>query len=145
MALPRPVSVCRYFHRLINLETLIEVGFSPKQDVEAGVKKYALPPSTDLEGLRGMEEKDVDQVVELWARYSRRYDMVLHFDRREISHWLVPQLGIDDENRVIWSYVVEVRGSILAVISPFLIFLITGREQEDHRLLLVLLCGDLRS
>jgi glycylpeptide N-tetradecanoyltransferase len=106
VVLPRPVSVCRYFHRPLNWRTLCEVGFCEASDVEVGVRKYWVPDWTEVEGLREMEERDVDEVRELWARYGRRFDMVLQFDREEIEHWLVSKE--EDEERVLWSYVVEV-------------------------------------
>jgi len=86
---------------------LYEVGFSPSTDVEADVKACELPDSTKLEGLREMEKGDVDQVMELWASYSKRYDLVLQFGREEIEHWLVSKEE-DEEKRVLWSYVIEV-------------------------------------
>jgi glycylpeptide N-tetradecanoyltransferase len=89
---------------------LYEVGFSPSRDVEASVKKYTIPDSTQLERLREMEKSDVDQVQELWARYGKRYDLVLQFDREEFEHWLVSKEE-DDQKRVLWCYVVEVRDS----------------------------------
>jgi glycylpeptide N-tetradecanoyltransferase len=110
VVLPQSVSVCRYFHRPLNFRTLYEVGFFPSRDVEASVMKYTIPDSTRLEGLREMEKSDVDQVQELWARYGKRYDLVLQFDREEIEHWLVSKRE-DDQKRVLWCYVVEVRDS----------------------------------
>lgn len=106
--LPHPVSVCRYFHRSLNLRVLLEVGFSG--EVEAAVGKYTVPDATAVNGLREMERGDVDAVQELWARYGRRFDIVPQFNREEIEHWFVSKKGEDEEEgeRVLRSYVVEV-------------------------------------
>jgi len=116
--LPRPVSACRYFHRSLNYRTLCEVRFTSSFDVEAGVKKYQVPHSTDVEGLREMEERDVDEVRELWARYGKRFDMALQFDKKEIEHWFVPKKEMGEES-VLWSYVVEVCDSTFVTICFF--------------------------
>jgi glycylpeptide N-tetradecanoyltransferase len=109
--LPQPVTGCRYFHRPLNWRVLCEVKFGTTKVVEAGVKKYQVPFSTAVEGLREMEEKDVDEVRELWARYGNRFDMVLQFDREEVEHWFIPRKENGDDERVVWTYVVEVRAA----------------------------------
>ncbi|EHL01816.1 putative Glycylpeptide N-tetradecanoyltransferase [Glarea lozoyensis 74030] len=70
------------------------------------IQKYKLPDHTSTKGLRPMEEKDIDAVLDLLTRYLARFDMAPQFSREEVIHWLVHKKG-EYEEQVIWSYVVE--------------------------------------
>jgi glycylpeptide N-tetradecanoyltransferase len=88
---------------------LHEIGFSPlpaKSTKERQVLKYHLPANTSTKGLRPMEERDVDAVLDLLKRYLDRFDMAPIFTREEVDHWLLPKESASHE-QVIWSYVVE--------------------------------------
>ena len=53
-----------------------------------------------------MQRKDLDDVLSLLERYSKRFDMAPIFNREEVEHWLLH----DDKTtveQVIWTYVVE--------------------------------------
>lgn len=109
--LPTPVSTCRYFHRALEWQKLYEVGFSnlpARSKPSYMVHKFALPDKTVTKGLRVMEAKDVDAVLDLLNRYLARTDMAPIFTKDEVEHWLLytPTEGLE---QVIWSYVVEVR------------------------------------
>lgn len=111
IVLPKPVSTCRYFHRALNWQKLYECGFSPLppgSKPQFQVRKYALPQSTSTKGLRKMEEKDLDGVMPLFKRYTKRFDMAPEFTKEEMYHWFMPKLESGGE-QVVWSYVVEVR------------------------------------
>jgi glycylpeptide N-tetradecanoyltransferase len=119
IVLPRPVSTCRYYHRALNWQKLYEIGFShcpPKSKPQHQVRKYALPETTSTKGLRGMEEKDIDGVHSLLRRYLARFDIAPDFSREEIDHWLLHREEPGGE-RIVWSYVVEVR-CFLSLGSP---------------------------
>lgn len=140
IVLPRPVSTARYYHRSLNWEKLYECGFSPlpaNTKPAAMIRKYALPSTTSTKGLRVMEERDLDQVLDLFERYTAKYDIAAVFTKEELYHWLLPKLESGGE-QVVWSYVVEVRyyndtwDNLEILIRKYL-----GREQEDYRLLLV--------
>lgn len=110
VVLPKPVSTCRYFHRAINWQKLYECGFSPlpaNSKPQYQVRKYALPDDTSTKGLRPLEEKDLDAVMDLYKRYNARFDMTPEFSREEAHHWFVPKVGPNDQ-QVVWTYVVEV-------------------------------------
>jgi glycylpeptide N-tetradecanoyltransferase len=110
VVLPKPVSTCRYFHRALEWKKLNEVGFSPlpkNSKPEYQVRKYQLPERTSTKGLRPMEKKDIDAVLDLLKRYLATFDMAPMFTREEVEHWLLPNSSYEDQ--VIWSYVVEVR------------------------------------
>ncbi|TVY37773.1 Glycylpeptide N-tetradecanoyltransferase [Lachnellula occidentalis] len=108
VVLPKPLSTCRYFHRSIDWKKLNEVGFSPlpkNSKPEYQVRKYTLPDRTATKGLRPMEMKDIDAVLDLLKRYLATFDMAPQFTREEVEHWLLPDPAY--EQQVIWSYVVE--------------------------------------
>ncbi|KAF2785811.1 N-myristoyl transferase [Melanomma pulvis-pyrius CBS 109.77] len=106
--LPTPVSTCRYYHRAINWEKLYEVGFSPLptgSTKQRQIIRYKLPDKTSTQGLREMEAKDVEAVLDLLKRYLERIDMAQVFDRTEFEHWMFPKEK--PKEQVVWSYVVE--------------------------------------
>jgi glycylpeptide N-tetradecanoyltransferase len=109
VVLPTPVSTCRYFHRSLDWKKLNEVGFSPlppRSKPEYQVRKFQLPERPATKGLRVMEARDIDSVLDLLKRYLARADMAPVYTRDEIEHWMLHK---DDTNdQVIWSYVVEV-------------------------------------
>ncbi|KAK7218050.1 hypothetical protein V2G26_006053 [Clonostachys chloroleuca] len=109
IVLPRPVTTCRYFHRALNWQKLYECGFSPLppgSKPQYQVRKYALPDSPSTKGLRAMEEKDMDAVIELFGRYMAKFDLAPQFSRDEMFHWFLPKRE-SDADQVIWTYVVE--------------------------------------
>jgi len=107
IVLPKPVSTTRYFHRSIDWQKLNDVGFSPlpaNSKPSFQVRKYALPDYTSTKGLRPMQAKDIDAVLDLLKRYLTKYEMAPIFTREEVEHWLLTK----PEDQVVWSYVVEV-------------------------------------
>ncbi|KAF5023060.1 hypothetical protein F66182_4872 [Fusarium sp. NRRL 66182] len=109
VVLPKPVSTCRYFHRAINWQKLYECGFSPcpsNSKPQYQVRKYALPDSTGIKGLRPLEEKDLEAVMDLYKRYNARFDMTPEFSKEEAHHWFVPKVEPNGQQAV-WTYVVE--------------------------------------
>ncbi|KAF2192706.1 N-myristoyl transferase [Zopfia rhizophila CBS 207.26] len=106
--LPTPVSTCRYFHRALEWEKLYDVGFSPLphgSTKQRQIIRYKLPNKTSLVGLRAMETKDVDSVLDLLKRYLERMDMAQVFTKEEFEHWMFPSEV--PKEQVVWSYVVE--------------------------------------
>jgi glycylpeptide N-tetradecanoyltransferase len=110
IVLPKPVSTCRYYHRSLDWAKLNEVGFSPlppQSTKQRQIARFALPATTALQGLRAMEEKDVDKVLDLLKRYLARFDLAPVFTREEVVHWLLYK-ETAGKTQVIWTYVVEV-------------------------------------
>ncbi|GAB9464449.1 Glycylpeptide n-tetradecanoyltransferase 2 [Globisporangium polare] len=104
VVLPMPVASCRYFHRSLNPKKLIDVGFSrlpPRMTMTRTIKMYRLPETPSTPGFRQMLKKDVAQVTTLLKTYLSKFDLVPHYDERELAHWMLPREG------VISSYVVE--------------------------------------
>jgi glycylpeptide N-tetradecanoyltransferase len=112
VVLPKPVSTSRYFHRSINWEKLNYIGFSPlppNSKPQYQIMKFKLPDHTATKGLRAMESKDIDAVLDLLKRYLTRFDMAPVFTREEVEHWLLHNGG----EQVVWSYVVEVSSQLV--------------------------------
>lgn len=106
--LPTPVSTCRYFHRALNWEKLYDVGFSPlppNSTKQRQILRYKLPEKTSTPGLRLMEPKDVDVVLDLLRRYLKRMDMAQEFSKTDFEHWMIPKK--ESKEQVVWSYVIE--------------------------------------
>lgn len=108
--LPTPVSTCRYYHRALDWQKLYEIGFSPlppNSKPQHQVRRYALPDKGKLKGVREMRAEDIDAVLPLLTRYLAKFDMAPEFTKEEFEHWLLTTTQ-DREERVVWSYVVEV-------------------------------------
>ncbi|KAF2109293.1 glycylpeptide N-tetradecanoyltransferase [Lophiotrema nucula] len=106
--LPTPVSTCRYFHRALDWEKLNDVGFSPLPNgstKQRQIIRYKLPNNTSTVGLREMEAKDVDAVLDLLKRYLERMDLAQVFSETDFNHWMFPTEK--PKEQVVWSYVVE--------------------------------------
>lgn len=114
--LPRPVADCRYYHRSLNIQKLVAVGFSRlhgRQTMAIAERLYALPTEHKLSGIRKMEASDVEPVKSLLLEYYEHIGSKLYpaFDDEEVAHWLLPRKG------VIHSYVREVAGKVTDVFS----------------------------
>lgn len=110
IVLPTPVSTTRYYHRSIEWQKLNDVGFSPLprgSKPQYQIMKYKLPDQTSTKGLRPMEERDVDAVLDLLKSYLEKFDMAPIYTREEVVHWLLHKDN-DPNEQVVWSYVVEV-------------------------------------
>jgi glycylpeptide N-tetradecanoyltransferase len=80
-------------------------------------------PSTPVlasSGLREMEERDVEEVCELFTKFMKRFDMAPVMNKDEIRHHLLSGKGKGEKQKqwsgrrseqVVWSYVVEVSSS----------------------------------
>lgn len=132
VVLPKPISTCRYYHRSLDWLKLYDVGFSPlplKSTKARQVSRYALPVNTGTPGLRHMESKDVDAVQVLLRKYLERFDLAPRLNKADIEHWLLNKDN-NPEDRVVWSYVVEVGTSNyfnVPVINNFVITKVDGK------------------
>lgn len=79
-------------------------------------------------GLREMEERDIQEVAELFTRYVQRFGMTPVMTLDEVRHQFLSGRGEDDgqkngwagrrKGQVIWTYVVEVEIFHFGVIVP---------------------------
>ncbi|KAG6814496.1 hypothetical protein H0H92_000021 [Tricholoma furcatifolium] len=119
VVVPTPVSVCRYYHRLLNIPKLIDVKFAyvPRSMTLARmIRVNKLPSAFAVQGLREMEERDVPQVADLFTRFMKRFQMIPIFANDEIKHQFMSGKGtgaVGDggqgrrTGQVTWTYVVE--------------------------------------
>lgn len=120
VVIPTPISICRYYHRLLNIPKLVDIRFCyvPRDMTLARMKRvHKLPTTTSLKGLREMEEKDIVSVADLFTRYMTRFEMVPIYTVEDLRHHLLSGMGEGEmgsggigrrKGQVTWSYVVEV-------------------------------------
>ena len=104
VVLPKPIAVCRYWHRSLNPKKLIEVGFSrlgANMTMARTIKFYKLPDAPTVAGVRPMEARDVGAVTKLLAAYLGRFAYAPVLSEEEVAHTLLPR---DD---VVYSYVLD--------------------------------------
>lgn len=103
------------------------------------IERYRVPDEPALlnQGLREMEERDVPEVTSLYASYMTRFDLALELTQDEIRHHLIGGSNTAQEDRAVWTYVVEVRALMYSSNSTHLAA--GSRHTCNHRLLLVLL------
>jgi myristoyl-CoA:protein N-myristoyltransferase-like protein len=106
------------------------------------LNKVATVPS--LPGMREMEDRDIDQVSDLFARYMKRFDMVQVFSLEELRHHFLSGKGtgaIGDggpnrsKDQVVWPYVVVVKTQYYIYYISIHSHTPTGpRNKQDYRL-----------
>jgi len=104
VVLPKPVAANRYWHRSLNPEKLVDVGFSSmnRRMTKPRLKKlYKLPTEPLTPGLRAMEEGDCMTAHKLLTEYLRKFKLHVHFSLEEFKHCFLTRKG------VVYAYVVE--------------------------------------
>ena len=153
--LPTPVSVCKYYHRCLNVPKLVNVRFThvpQNQTLARMIRLHKVPdrPRLERDGLREMEEKDVPEVTALYEAYMKRFGMAIVLTEEEAQHHFLSGRGIGPtekeswrkprDQQVVWTYVVEVCALFPRHLRITAYFLPAGpTNTQDHRLLLVLL------
>ncbi|KZP12580.1 N-myristoyl transferase [Athelia psychrophila] len=119
VVLPTPVTMCRYYHRSLNIPKLVSVGFThvPRSMTLARmIRHYKLPSSLYLgKNMREMEVQDVAQVSALYTRYMQRFTVKPTMTEDEIRHQFLSGKGTGEkrkedqrrEGQVVWTYVIE--------------------------------------
>ncbi|KAL9080875.1 MAG: hypothetical protein Q9157_000479 [Trypethelium eluteriae] len=108
--IPTPVATCRYFHRSLDWQKLYDVEFSPLPPGSTPLRqiaRYKLPTQTEIQGLRPMETKDVEAILDLLKRYLARTELAPLFTKEEVQHWLIDHADPSAPERVVWAYVSE--------------------------------------
>eukprot|EP00484_Ammonia_sp_Unknown_P000387 CAMPEP_0197023520 /NCGR_PEP_ID=MMETSP1384-20130603/4193_1 /TAXON_ID=29189 /ORGANISM="Ammonia sp." /LENGTH=516 /DNA_ID=CAMNT_0042451739 /DNA_START=50 /DNA_END=1600 /DNA_ORIENTATION=- len=102
VVLPKPIASNRYWHRSLNPEKLVDVGFSSmnKRMTKPRLRKlYKLPTETQTSGLRVMVESDCESAHKLLTNYLNQFGLHVHFTLDEFKHCFLTQKG------VVYSYV----------------------------------------
>ncbi|CAG0912402.1 unnamed protein product [Notodromas monacha] len=104
VVIPKPFSVCRYWHRSLNPKKLIDVQFSHlgrNMTLQRTIKLYRLPEDTKTPGFREMKAADIAPARKLLQEYLKKFDLSPTYDENEFRHWFMPRTDI------INSFVVE--------------------------------------
>ncbi|CAF1531526.1 unnamed protein product, partial [Rotaria sp. Silwood1] len=102
--LPGVVSKCLYWHRLINIEKLLSVGFAQlgrRMTLEMMKKMYELPETTHVRGFREMRESDIPKAFTLLTQYLKRFDLSPVLTQEEFQYLC------QNRSNIVSSFVVE--------------------------------------
>eukprot|EP00834_Sanchytrium_tribonematis_P005826 NODE_381_length_8377_cov_0.385238.p3 type:complete len:377 gc:universal NODE_381_length_8377_cov_0.385238:8177-7047(-) len=112
--LPGIVTAATYYHRSLNLEKLIKVGFAaPVPNVTTAQQRLHLK-NAPLK-LRLLESKDIVECFELFKSHNQTKKLYPIYTIEEFEYWLKPIKG------VMWCYVVEESGKVIDFISYYLV------------------------
>ena len=104
VVIPKPIAANRYWHRSLNPEKLVDVGFSSmnRRMTKPRLRKlYKLPTETLCAGLRPMEERDCECAHKLLTDYLDQFALHVHFSLDEFKHCFLTREG------VVYSFVIE--------------------------------------
>ena len=104
VVLPKPIAVCRYWHRSLNPKKLIEIGFSrlgQNMTMHRTIKFYKMEPSELSTGIRPMTAADVPAVTALLRTYLARFAYAPDMSEDDVTHLLLPR------HDVVYTYVRE--------------------------------------
>ena len=104
VVLPKPIAANRYWHRSLNPEKLVDVGFSSmnRRMTKPRLRKlFKLPTETKCAGLRVMEERDCEAAQKLLTTYLNKFSLHVHFNLDEFKHCFLTREG------VVYSFVIE--------------------------------------
>jgi glycylpeptide N-tetradecanoyltransferase len=132
--LPTPIISSTYYHRAINIETLINTGFTSLEgntkleDVKAALK---LPDKISDKKFREIEENDVDVCRDVLMEYFRKYNIHPIFDVTEFKH-------IFFGNNYVTTYVLEEEQSdgsmkIVDMISYYYLPSTVLKKNKQHK------------
>ena len=125
----QPLTHCTYYHRPLNVQTLVAAGFiphpallstpPPRTEVARTaaynrfVKRNALPDAGrgELPQLAAMRDDDVAAVHALLAEHLSAYALVPLYDADEVRHWFLPR------DRAVYSYVLYEADTLVAFTS----------------------------
>ena len=106
--LPKPVAKCQYYHRSLNPQKLVSIGFSrvPPQfqklqrPMEAMKRSLSVPDKPCIRGIRAMRDSDVPAVLSLLRDHLAKYKIAPDLNEDDVKHWILPR------ERIIFTYVV---------------------------------------
>lgn len=113
-----PISLTRYYHKLLNPKKLAYVGFvklNKKLTLTQLNKLNKLSPINKKINLRLMEKKDCPQACELLDTYLKKFKLHMMFDLTEFEHWFSTRPD------VIETYVVENSDAVITDLISYYI------------------------
>ena len=100
--LPKPIITANYYHRAINIETLLATGFTQldsTNDLE-NVKRVLHLPDKNSKTFKKMESHHLDSVYELFNKYISKYNYHPIYTKEEFAYIFM-------DNKFVTSYVFE--------------------------------------
>jgi len=88
--IPEPIGIARYYHRSLNFQKLLDVGFTglaPRQTITRMNRLLQLDDSVPTKGWRRFEARDCAQVEALLKAYLSKFHVHVEFQSHEIAHW----------------------------------------------------------
>lgn len=108
--LTKPVAVCAYWHRPLEIEKLVETrftGLKPRMTMSMAQKLYRVPENWTVTGIRVAKPPDLPQMIELLeAEFKKSRKLYPMFTSNDAAHYLLPKKD------VLWVYVREVEGKV---------------------------------
>jgi len=92
--IPTPLGAARYYHRSLNPQKLVSIGFSslaPRMTMKRLIRLNKLPEEPQIPLIRPMEMKDVPGVCKILLEHQRQFKIWIEFDEEEVAHWLLPR------------------------------------------------------
>ena len=86
--LPRPITICHYYHRSLNPQKLIDINFTtlgPRMTLNRLIKINKLPSNSTLPSIRVMEKKDILGVHKLLIKYLNTFKVYPIFSLEEVE------------------------------------------------------------
>ena len=110
--LPKPFAETTYYHRNLNVKKLVDVHFTylpHNMNLARANNLYKLPKELPVTGFRPMEEKDVEQVHDLLAKFEEQFKVHGYYDKDLVKHWFIPRKNVvySPRKNVVYSYVRE--------------------------------------
>jgi len=87
-SIPNPVVSCKYWHRALNEDKLLDVGYLYRK---RGISKL---PTTTTPGLRQLSREDCPSACKLINNYLSTYKLRMLFSLEEFEHWFTPQKDV---------------------------------------------------
>ncbi|KAJ9465044.1 Glycylpeptide N-tetradecanoyltransferase 1 [Diplonema papillatum] len=136
------IAQCQYWHRSLNPEKLISIGFSripqtfskfskPMVQVK---KHYQLPEKPRIPGIRRMVKKDKGAVRALLEVYLSKFGVHQVYTNDQIVHWLLPRPDVVD------TYVVEAKDGKITDVCSFYTLQSTIIGAKKYKLLKAAYC-----
>jgi len=115
IVIPDSFSKSTYYHRPLNIQKLVETGFTPLRNntsISMVKKLYNLPENT-LSNIRLMEEKDIESAHKLLSEYLKRFTIYPVWTIEEFKYWFIPK------DNIIYTYVITDNNKVTDFCSFF--------------------------
>lgn len=114
IVIPKPIAVCRYWHRSLNPKKLIDCKFShlpPKMTLSRTIKLYKVPAEPATRGIRAIEDRDYPGAYKILNEHLNKYSIAPILSLEEFKYIFTPR------DKVVYAYVVENEGKVTDFVS----------------------------